>query len=117
MKKADAIIADRQNTCRFDAEINQAPLFSIGDTVITNQHGFSGHTRLPQYARNRVGKVHALNGAHVFPDLSAQGKKTHQHLYTIVFETGALWADCVNKNDKVFLDLWETYLSINGLSK
>jgi hypothetical protein len=38
-------------------------------------------------------------------------------LYTIVFETGALWADCVNKNDKVFLDLWETYLSINGLSK
>ena len=115
--KADALQADRQNAYRFDAEINQLPLFSIGDLVITNQHGHSGHTRLPQYARNRIGKIHELNGAHVFPDLSAQGTESHQHLYSVVFETGELWSDSTNIHDKVFLDLWETYLSINDLPK
>ena len=110
MSKADAVIADSQKAVRFDAEINDQPVFDIGDRVITNKHGHSGHTRLPQYARNCVGKIHALNGAHVFPDLSAQGKKIHQHLYSVVFETGELWPDSANKHDKVFLDLWESYL-------
>jgi len=113
MSKAEAVIADRQNAYRFDKKINQLPFFSIGDQVITNPHGHCGHTRLPQYARNRVGKIHALNGAHVFPDLSSQGLESHQHLYSVVFEIGDLWPDSNNKHDKVFLDLWETYLSIN----
>ena len=110
MSKSDAVIADSQKAVRFDAEINDQPVFDIGDRVITNKHGHSGHTRLPQYARNCVGKIHALNGAHVFPDLSAQGKKIHQHLYSVVFKTGELWPDSANKHDKVFLDLWESYL-------
>ncbi len=110
MSKADAVIADSQKAIRFDAKITDQPIFAIGDRVITNKHGHSGHTRLPQYARNCVGKIHALNGAHVFPDLSAQGKKIHQHLYSVVFETGELWPDSANKHDKVFLDLWESYL-------
>jgi nitrile hydratase beta subunit len=115
MSKADAVMADRQNTCRFDADINEQPLFAIGDVVITNKHGHSGHTRLPQYARNCIAKIHALNGAHVFPDLSAQGKETHQHLYSVVFETGNLWPDSKNKHDKVYLDLWESYLTTHLL--
>jgi nitrile hydratase beta subunit len=110
MSKSDAVIADSEKAVRFDAEINDQPVFAIGDRVITNKHGHSGHTRLPQYARNCVGKIHTLNGAHVFPDLSAQGKKIHQHLYSVVFETGELWPDSANKHDKVFLDLWESYL-------
>jgi nitrile hydratase beta subunit len=110
MSKADAVIADSQKAIRFDSEITDQPIFAIGDRVITNKHGHSGHTRLPQYARNCVGKIYASNGAHVFPDLSAQGKKIHQHLYSVVFETGELWPDSANKHDKVFLDLWESYL-------
>lgn len=111
MSKAEAVIADGQKAFRFDAKIDEAPLFAVGDRVITNRHGHSGHTRLPQYARNCVGKIQALNGAHVFPDLSALGIETHQHLYSVVFETGELWPDCENKHDKVFLDLWQSYLT------
>lgn len=101
---------DRKHAFRFDAEIESAPAFSIGQRVVTSTHGSTGHTRLPQYARGRNGTVHALHGAHVFPDLSAQGKEVHQHLYSICFEAPELWPEAQHSKDRVYLDLWESYL-------
>ena len=109
--KAEVVEQDRKNTTRFDAQIEAKPLFQIGDKVITNKHGHGGHTRLPQYARNCDGRIHALQGAHVFPDLSAQGEEQHQHLYTVEFNLIDLFPDTKNSRDKVYLDLWEDYLS------
>jgi nitrile hydratase len=104
------IRADHDNAVRFDAEIKARPLFTIGQQVITSSHGHEGHTRLPQYARGRCGTVHGYNGAHVFPDLSSQGEETWQHLYNIVFEGTELWPEGEGRNNKVYLDLWESYL-------
>jgi len=102
---------DHDHAVRFDAEIETPPVFAVGQAVIASCHGNSGHTRLPQYARGRQGTVHAYNGAHVFPDLSAQGEEVHQHCYSVMFEASELWPEAQWSQDKVYLDLWESYLA------
>ncbi|MFV2031674.1 MAG: SH3-like domain-containing protein [Gammaproteobacteria bacterium] len=34
-------------------------------------------------------------------------------MYSIVFEAAELWPEVKGKKDRVFLDLWESYLSGN----
>lgn len=101
---------DRDHAFRFDAEIDAAPVFSAGQQVMTASHGHSGHTRLPQYARGRRGTIQVCNGAHVYPDLSAQGEEIHQYCYNVMFMAGELWPEAQDSRDKVYLDLWESYL-------
>ena len=103
---------DREHAHRFDAEIDAEPAFAPGQAVITASHGHAGHTRLPQYARGRRGTIQACNGAHVFPDLSAQGREVHQYCYNVMFEAAELWAEAEGSRDKVYLDLWESYLAV-----
>ena len=102
---------DRSNAFRFDAEIDAEPVFSVGQQVVTASHGHAGHTRLPQYARGRRGTIQACNGAHVFPDLSAQGVEVHQYCYSVMFTADELWAEVEGSRDKLYLDLWESYLT------
>ena len=47
-------------------ETDDPPRFLLGDKVRTNKHGSDGHTRLPAYARDKIGEVVALQGAWVF---------------------------------------------------
>jgi nitrile hydratase beta subunit len=101
---------DREHALRFDADIDAQPAFTLGQQVVTASHGHQGHTRLPQYARGRRGTIEACNGAHVFPDLSAQGVEVHQYCYSVVFTAAELWAEAESSRDKVYLDLWESYL-------
>ena len=110
LNRDQAIQVDHDSATRFDAEVESDPLLTIGQKVITSSYGHSHHTRLPQYARGRRGTVHDYHGAHIFPDLSSQGEKTWQHLYSIVFEGTELWAEDGRRNSKVYLDLWESYL-------
>ncbi len=107
-----AIQEDHDNATRFDSEIDTSPVFSIGQQVITSRHGHDCHTRLPQYVRGRCGTVHDYNGAHIFPDLSSLGEETYQHLYTIVFEGTELWPESEGRNNKIYLNLWESYLVV-----
>ena len=101
---------DRARAVRFDASIDTPPVFSEGQRVLTVKHGHTGHTRLPQYARGRMGTIHAYNGAHVFPDRSVEGKEVHQHCYNVVFAAADLWPEANGRRDSVHLDLWESYL-------
>ncbi len=102
---------DRDHAFRFDAEIDAAPAFGVGQQVMTSNHGHSGHTRLPQYARGRRGTIQVCNGAHVYPDLSAQGEEIHQYCYSVMFMAEELWPEVQGSRDKVYLDLWESYLT------
>jgi nitrile hydratase len=86
------------------------PRFRPGDRVrAVNRHP-TGHTREPRYVRGRVGIIHAHHGAHLFPDLSAEGVRVGRHLYTVRFEAAELWGESGNRNSIVFVDLWEDYL-------
>lgn len=110
MTLAEVIREDRAHAHRYDAEIDAAPRFEIGQRVRTLRHGHAGHTRLPQYARDRVGTIQAQHGAHVYPDLSAAGIEEHHHLYSVVFAAADLWPEAADSPDKVYLDLWQDYL-------
>ncbi len=87
-----------------------APRFGAGARVrAVNRHP-SGHTREPRYVRGRAGVIHAHHGAHVLPDLSAEGVRVGRHLYTVRFEATELWGDSAESRSAVYVDLWEDYL-------
>ena len=85
------------------------PAFSVGDRVRARNINPAGHTRLPRYARGKVGEIVSVHGAHVFPDASAMGKgENPQWLYTVRFSSRELWGS--SNGDSMHLDLFEPYL-------
>jgi nitrile hydratase beta subunit len=95
---------------RFDREIEQSAIFQPGDKIQTKQLTTDHHTRLPAYARGKPGVIHAHNGAHLLADAGALGEHRPEHIYSVVFEAKALWPEAQDKKDRVFIDLWESYL-------
>jgi nitrile hydratase len=88
-----------------------APGFTVGDKVRTRNINPTGHTRLPRYARGRLGVVTRYHGAHVLPDASAHGLgDRRQPLYQVRFEAGELWGAQAPGRAAIHLDLWEEYL-------
>ena len=92
----------------------QAPAparFKVGERVRTKVIHPATHTRLPRYARGRVGTIEALRGCHVFPDTSAVGAgENPQWLYTVVFEGRELWGENTDPTLTVSIDSFEPYL-------
>lgn len=94
-----------------ERQIETNALFLVGDKIRTIKAHPSGHTRLPAYARDKVGVVEAVRGTHVFPDTSAHGKgEQPQWLYTIVFDGEELWGADSEAGLTVTIDAWESYL-------
>lgn len=86
--------------------------FSVGDCVLTRMTSVPGHTRLPAYARGRLGTVVAVHGSWVYPDTNAHGRgEQPQHLYTICFNGQELWGEGADEVE-VCLDLFEPYLHL-----
>ena len=55
------------------------------------------HTRLPRYARGKLGTVEAIRGVHVYPDTAALGDHEHaEWLYTVVFPARELWGEAAD---------------------
>lgn len=85
--------------------------FAVGDAVRTLQMNPVHHTRLPRYARGKVGRVIALRGVHVFPDTNARDLgEQPQWLYTVRFEARELWGADTTASS-VCADCWEPYLA------
>ena len=85
--------------------------FKAGDRVRTRNINPVTHTRLPRYARGRVGTIECVRGCHVFPDSVAIGKgENPQWLYTLRFEGRELWGDNCDPNLKVSIEAFEPYL-------
>lgn len=97
--------------CEYRREIDAAPNFKIGDRVRTGNPHPPSHTRLPRYARDKMGHIHLHHGAHVLPDANAHGKgESPTHLYTVAFSARDLWGPEASAKDKIFLDIWECHL-------
>jgi nitrile hydratase len=85
--------------------------FKPGDRVRARNLNPIGHIRLPRYVRSRVGVIARDHGVHVFPDTNAHflGEQP-RHLYSVRFEARELWGEASSARDKVYVDLWESYL-------
>ena len=93
-------------------ELAEPPKFSVGQVVRTAATSFSGHTRLPAYARGRTGTILRLQGGWVLPDSNAHGRgERPEHLYCVSFQGDELWGDEAEPGQSVCLDLFESYLT------
>jgi nitrile hydratase len=87
--------------------IEQPARFRIGDRVVARNL----HTRLPRYARGRMGSVMHLHGAHAFADSSAVGSgDAPRWLYTVRFSGRELWGEAADAAMSVSAEAWESYL-------
>jgi nitrile hydratase len=84
--------------------------FAPGDRVRTATTIAARHTRLPAYARGRVGVIDRLHGCHVFADSNAEGAEAPQWLYTVRFDAAELFGDKAAPNSWVSVDAWDSYL-------
>jgi nitrile hydratase len=85
--------------------------FHAGERVRSRNINPVGHTRLPRYARGKVGMIHRDHGVFVFPDSNALflGEKP-QHVYSVRFAARELWGEQAAVQDSVYVDLWDSYL-------
>jgi nitrile hydratase subunit beta len=90
----------------------QAPArFKIGDHVRTKNIHPRAHTRLPRYAREKVGVIERCQGCHMYPDSVASNLGDNpQWLYTVVFDGRELWGPDGDSNLKVSIEAFEPYL-------
>jgi nitrile hydratase len=87
------------------------PSFKVGQHVRARNINPVGHTRLPRYARAKLGIVERDHGVFIFPDTNAEflGEKP-QHVYSVRFSSRELWGQQAAAQDSVYLDLWDDYL-------
>ena len=85
--------------------------FTVGQQVRARNIHPTGHTRLPRYARGKVGTIHRDHGVHVFPDTNAHSLgENPQRLYSVRFAGRELWGEQASERDAVYIDMWEGYL-------
>jgi nitrile hydratase len=106
----EAVQQAKSKPMHFDRESTAAPALAVGDVIRAKPHGAPGHTRLPSYVRGRRGVIEACHGAYVLPDAKARGEDRTEPLYTVAFDAAELWPEAAGRRDRVFLDLWESYL-------
>ena len=87
------------------------PKFAVDQRVRTLNIHPTGHTRLPRYARGKVGMIVRDHGVYNFPDTAAHGLgDKRQHVYSVRFSARELWGGSAPARDCVHLDLWDDYL-------
>ncbi len=85
--------------------------FKPGDKVRTTNIHPATHTRLPRYARDKVGVVEMCHGCHMYPDSVATDRGDNpQWLYTVVFDSRELWGPDGDPTSKISIDAFEPYL-------
>jgi nitrile hydratase beta subunit len=87
------------------------PRFQAGQPVRARNISPVTHTRLPRYARGRVGTIHRDHGVFAFMETSAYGLGDKpQHLYSVRFSARELWGEQAPPQDSVYVDLYDDYL-------
>ena len=85
--------------------------FQTGQTVRTKNIHPTGHTRLPRYARGRLGTIARDSGVFPFPDALAHSLPDKpQHCYSVRFAARELWGEQASARDAVYIDLFDDYL-------
>jgi nitrile hydratase len=92
-------------------DVPMTPRFQAGDRVRARNMHPVGHTRLPRYARAKLGVIDRDHGVFVFPDTNAHflGEKP-QHVYSVRFAARELWGQQASPRDSVYIDMWDDYL-------
>ena len=87
------------------------PRFGVGSRVrVRNDHP-AGHTRCPDYVRDRVGEVVRVDRPEPVPEIEAHlGRAERETTYCVRFTMAELWGDDGGAGDSLRIDLYERYL-------
>jgi len=87
------------------------PRFGLGSRVrVRNDHPM-GHTRCPDYVRDRVGDVVRVDPGEPVPEIEAHlGRIEREPTYCVRFSMAELWGDDGGTGDSLCIDLYERYL-------
>ena len=109
---AESAVATIKKGFSASRPVTKPARFSIGDRVRTVGVQAEHHTRLPAYARGKLGAIEHVHGAHVFPDTNARGLgESPQWLYTVMFDAQELWgASAPAPQSVISIDAFEPYL-------
>jgi nitrile hydratase subunit beta len=109
--RSDRVDAYWRNGAPKTRNVEIAPQFRVGQRVRARNIHPPTHTRLPRYARGKVGVIEHDRGVFVFPDSNAQslGEKP-QHVYSVRFSARELWGEQANARDTVMIEMWDDYL-------
>jgi nitrile hydratase len=88
--------------------IELASRFYVGQQVRVRNMNPVTYTRLPRYARGRLGIVASIRGVFPIPDVGAGGRP--QTLYSVRFTARDLWGEEPVTKDAVYIDMWDGYL-------
>jgi nitrile hydratase subunit beta len=92
-------------------DVPVAAVFHEGQRVRARNVNPMGHTRLPRYARGKLGVITRDHGVQVFNDSFVQGLgEKPQHLYSVRFAARELWGQEAAATDSVYVDLWDDHL-------
>jgi len=106
-----AAVLARGGPC--DRPVSTPAHFKAGDRVRTRNFNPTGHTRLPRYARGKVGVIDAVRQGFVFPDTNAHGMgEQPQWVYTVLFDGPEIWGEGSDPTLSVSIDAWESYLEL-----
>ena len=99
----------RGNPVKRDVAV--AARFTVGQRVRGRNINPTTHTRLPRYARGKLGTIERDHGVFLFADSNAhfQGEKP-QHLYSVRFAARELWGEQAAARDAVYVNLWDDHL-------
>ena len=98
-------------TPKEERDIELAPQFNVGESVLGRNINPTTHTRMPRYTRGKTGIVERDRGIFNLPDSElSSGEPKPQHVYLVRFTGQELWGDAAPTNDSVYIDLWEDYL-------
>jgi len=85
--------------------------FHAGQRVRVRNMNPMGHTRLPRYARGKIGTIARDSDVEALQDSDTQGLgPKEQHVYSVRFTARELWGEQANPRDSVYVDMWEGYL-------
>jgi len=85
--------------------------FVPGDRVRVKDVEAPAHTRLPTYARGKVGVIERVHGRNVIPDLRAVGLgESWEHTYLVVFAAQEVFGERAEPGQELTLDVWESYI-------
>ena len=108
---ADKVSAMLRSGALASRNVPVAAQFKAGQRVRARNIHPGGHTRLPRYARGKLGAIERDHGVYVFPDTNSKflGEKP-QHVYSVRFAARELWGEQASPLDSVYIDLWDDYL-------
>ena len=105
------VVAEGMTRSSFYRQQQGPQKFQPGDRVRTLNIHPKTHTRLPRYARDKIGVVELCHGCHMYPDSVATDKGDNpQWLYTVVFDSRELWGPDADPTLKISIDAFEPYL-------